>query len=107
MNGYSSRYARVDFSRINSTALPALPSILARWLPKGRREGREWVALNPRRPDRHLGSFRVNLQSGRWADFATGDRGGDLISLAAFLFGLSQVEAAWRIAGMLGVEASR
>ena len=38
-----------------------------------------------------------------WADFATGDKGGDVISLAAFLFGLSQAEAARRIAGMLGL----
>jgi hypothetical protein len=61
------------------------------------------VALNPKRPDRHLGSFRINLATGKWADFATGDRGGDPVSLAAYLFGLTQVEAARRLADMLGV----
>jgi hypothetical protein len=80
-----------------------LPELLDRWLPGGRRKGREYVALNPRRPDTHLGSF--NLRTGRWADFATGDRGGDPISLAAYLSNLEQCEAAEKLAGMLGVEA--
>jgi len=33
-----------------------------------------------------------NLGSGRWADFATPHRGGDVVSLVAYLFGLSQVD---------------
>ena len=37
------------------------------------------------------------------ADFATGDRGGDVISLAAFLFDLPQGQAASRIALMIGL----
>lgn len=91
------------FAASNAAALRQLPALLARWLPDGRMEGREWVARNPRRADRHLGSFKVNLRTGRWADFATSDRGGDPVSLAAFLFGLSQGEAARRLAGVLGV----
>ena len=51
----------------------------------------------------HLGSFRVNLHTGQWADFATGDRGGDVISLAAYLSHLSQIEAAEKLAEMLGI----
>jgi hypothetical protein len=45
----------------------------------------------------------VNLVTGRWADFAVDARGGDPISLAAYLWGLSQSEAARRLALMLGV----
>ena len=93
----------IAFARINAAALDVLPALLRRWLPDGRREGREYVALNPRRPDRHPGSFKVNLGSGRWCDFATGDRGGDPVSLAAFLFNLSQTEAARHLAAMLSV----
>jgi hypothetical protein len=93
----------VDFARVNQAALSALPSLLSRWLPDGRACGREYVALNPRRADRHAGSFKINLRSGRWADFATGDKGGDVVSLAAYLHGLSQVEAARRVAAMLGI----
>ena len=94
----------LDFERINRAALSALPALLTRWLPGGRREGGEYVALNPTRDDRHLGSFRINLRTGRWADFATGDRGGDPISLAAYLSDLKQCEAAEKLASMLGVE---
>jgi len=93
----------LDFTRINAAALPALPALCARWLPGGKRIGREYVALNPTRGDRRPGSFKVNLATGRWADFATGDRGGDAVSLAAYLFGLRQSEAARRLAHALGV----
>jgi hypothetical protein len=64
--------------------------------------GSEWVARNPMRADRHLGSFKINLRTGRWADFATGDAGGDLISLRAYLDGIRQGEAARRIAREIG-----
>jgi hypothetical protein len=94
---------RVDFDRINRCALAVLPALLERWLPGGRREGWEYVALNPTRLDRHLGSFRINVRTGRWADFATGDRGGDVVSLAAYLSDLKQSEAVKKLAGMLGL----
>lgn len=93
---------RVDFARINAAALARLPELLARWMPDGRVSGGEYVARNPRRDDRRPGSFRVNLDNGRWADFACNARGGDPVSLAAYLAGLSQVEAARRLASMLG-----
>jgi hypothetical protein len=94
---------RIDFATINGAAAPHIPSLVLSWLPEGRRRGREWVALNPRRADRRPGSFSINLNTSRWADFATGDKGGDIISLAAFLFGVTQVEAARTIATALGV----
>lgn len=93
----------IDFDKVNAAARPELPWLVERWLPGGRREGREWVARNPTRADTRPGSFKVNLSSGRWADFATGDAGGDVVSLAAYLHSLSQREAAVRLAGMLGV----
>ena len=45
----------------------------------------------------------MNLRTGRWSDFATGDKGGDPVSLAAFLFNLSHIEAARRLSDMLRV----
>jgi len=53
--------------------------------------------------DRNPGSFSVNLRTGKWADFATGDAGGDPVSLAAYVLNISQIEAARVIAGMVGV----
>jgi hypothetical protein len=94
----------IDFTEINRAALAAFPAFLARLLPGGKIVGRELVALNPRRSDRSLGSFKVNIATGRWADFATGDKGGDPISLVAYLGSVSQGEAARMLARMLGIE---
>lgn len=94
---------RVDFQRINRAALPALPDILRRWFPDGRFEGHEFVARNPTRGDRRPGSFKINTRTGAWSDFATGDGGGDVISLAAYLDQTNQVQAARNVAHMLGI----
>lgn len=93
----------INFARIAQEAAARSEIILPRWLPDGHREAGEWVAKNPRRADRRPGSFKVNLRTGRWGDFATGDTGGDLISLSAWLFGLKQDQAALRVAEMLGI----
>jgi hypothetical protein len=93
----------IDFKHINAAALAVLPALLQRWLPDARVIGCEYVARNPRRDDRHLGSFRINLRTGRWADFAIGVRGGDVISLAAYLADVSQSEAARFMARMLHI----
>lgn len=85
---------RIDFAAVNAACLAAFPALLANWLPDGRRAGGEWIARNPLRADRRAGSFKVNVRTGKWADFATGDRGGDPVSLYAFLNGLSQGAAA-------------
>lgn len=99
------RQARVDFDGISRAALARLPDIVQRWLPGGRLERNEWVARNPTRADRRPGSFKINLRTGCWSDFATGHAGRDVIALAAYLDGLSSVEAAERVAEMLGMEA--
>ena len=91
-------------------ALDALPALLARWCTGGRVHGSEYLVLNPTRADRRVGSFKVRLfgdRAGAWADFATGDKGGDVISLAAYLFDLSQAEAARRLADMLAIREDR
>ena len=94
---------RLDFEAINRAAVASLPALLRRWLPDGRFAGREYEARNPTRADRRPGSFRVNISTGKWADFATGDVGGDVVSLAAYLSGTGQAEAARALADMLGL----
>jgi putative DNA primase/helicase len=94
----------IDFAAIKAQAMANLPALLAGWLPDGRLHGREFVALNPRRHDRHAGSFRINILTGKWADFAITDAsGGDPISLVAYLDGTTQPEAARRISEFLGL----
>jgi hypothetical protein len=99
---------QIDFAAINRSALANIGPVLARLLPGGRLVASEYQALNPRRADTHLGSFKVRItgaRAGCWSDFATRDHGGDLISLVAYLERLSQGEAARRLAQMLGVDA--
>jgi hypothetical protein len=100
--------SRLDFANVNAAALGAFPAVLSRLLPGGRIDGREFLALNPRRNDNRLGSFKIRLsgpRAGSWADFATSDKGGDPISLVAYLEGVSHGEAIRMLARMLGLEA--
>jgi hypothetical protein len=95
---------KIAFKRLADIALLYADVLMRRWLPDGRREGAEWVALNPTRADGRRGSFKVNVVSGRWSDFAAGAAGGDLVALAAYLFHIKQSEAAVKVAEMLGVD---
>ena len=94
----------IAFRRIAEAARVHLDTIAPRWLPDGRREGAEWVARTPTRADNTRGSFKVNLKTGLWGDFSTGDKGGDAISLAAYVHRLDQAEAARRVAEMIGID---
>ena len=96
------RKNEIDFSNLNQTALRKIKHLLSKWLPRGRFEGKEYVALNPTRPDTSFGSFKINHETGEWADFATNDAGGDIVSLYAYLNGLSQIEAAIKLSSELG-----
>ena len=104
VNGQPDR--SIDFKGIAAAALASAKSLLPQWLPGGRFEGREYVALNPTRNDRALGSFKINWQTGEWADFADPNaKGGDLISLFAYINSLDQGQAARQIAEKLGMAA--
>jgi len=93
----------LDFDKINQGALAVLPALCQRWLPTGGLRGKEWVSVNPTRADGAAGSFAINTVTGKWADFATGDKGGDPISLAAYLFHNNDQGAAARdLKRMLG-----
>lgn len=90
-----------------AAALRSVDAVLAHFLPGGKLQGREYVCRNPTRDDQRPGSFSVNVETGRWADFATGDEGGDLVALVAYIGGTSNGEAAKRLADFLGLaEAS-
>lgn len=105
MSNHTQVTITVDFKEINRIAAMSSATLLGHLLPSGKRIGAEWVALNPKRDDRSLGSFRVNMNTGKWADFAIGVKGGDFISLAAYLLDLRQFEAAKRITAILGVKS--
>ncbi|CAE6511762.1 conserved hypothetical protein [Nitrosomonas nitrosa] len=92
-----------EIKRIAAHALAGTDRILNHWLPGGKTEGHEYQALNPKRADSSLGSFSINIRTGEWADFATGDKGKDLVSLVAYLTDATQSDAAKMVAELLGI----
>ena len=102
----SARRRRPEFAAVAAAALASLDSVLQRWLPDGKRDGQEYKARNPTRGDQRPGSFGVNVRTGKWADFATEARGGDLVSLVAYLDGCGQRQAADKLAEFLGMTSA-
>jgi len=100
---------KLDFPEIARLALVSVERVLEEYLPGGRREGSEYVVKNPTRSDSSEGSFKVNTATGVWKDFASGDGGGDLVSLVAYLQGVKQGESAKKLSELLGMspETSR
>ena len=97
----------INFAAINAAALPSIESVLNRWAPGGKREGNEYVVINSTRSDGKPGSFKINLKSGKWKDFATGDAGLDAVSYVAYIDGVKQSEAAERLAAFLGLNLEK
>ncbi len=80
-----------DFDRLNGVLMQDIGSWLIKWLAGGQLVGHEYCCGSLRgEPGK---SLKVNLRTGLWSDFATGERGGDLISLYAAINGLSQGDA--------------
>ncbi|WP_340068473.1 DUF927 domain-containing protein [Pseudomonas bubulae] len=98
---------RPSFSEVKRAALQSIDRVLAHWLPNGKRVdgGKEYTAPNPTRTDKRAGSLKINLSKGTWADFATGDKGGDLIDLVRYLDGGTDVEACNKLADLLRLNA--
>ncbi|MFZ1106953.1 MAG: hypothetical protein WAN43_01215 [Rhodomicrobium sp.] len=103
-SAHAQKAGRLDFGEVAAAALSQSHTLLERWLPGGRWEGLEYVVRNPTRPDASPGSFKINGETGTWCDFATGDKGGDLIDLKALISNAPLIDAAKAIAAELGVE---
>jgi putative DNA primase/helicase len=82
----------IDFKTVATQALASAESLCRDLLPGGKMTGREYVCGSP---DGGKGrSFSVNIQTGKWADFAGTEKGGDMISLVAIVRQCNQVDAA-------------
>jgi len=93
---------KINFTQVKNFLKGHEEAILKHLLPTGKIAGSEYIALNPTRNDKNLGSFRINTRTGRWADFATGDKGGDIISLYAYVKGINQRTAAKELLRLVG-----
>lgn len=95
-----------DIQRIAEAALPQLPRLVEEWFPAGRWRGREYVVGDLGGSDGD--SLSINTETGQWCDFATGETGGDVVSLYTAMRRLSgehpQLQGAKELAAGLGID---
>ncbi|MCH7740227.1 MAG: hypothetical protein IIC93_08805 [Chloroflexi bacterium] len=86
----------LDFRGLADFLLGLSRELCVKWLPGGELKGKEYVCGNL------LGSpgesCSVNIDTGRWADFANDQKGGDFISLYAAIQNIEQGVAAKQLA---------
>ena len=92
----------IRFEALAAALLDMASTLLPQWLPDGVQRGHEYVCGSLQGGKGN--STSLNLTNGRWADFATGEQGGDLLSLYAAANGLSMGKAALQVARELGLE---
>lgn len=95
-----------DFPKIAAAALGCFDQIMSLLGLGGKMSGAEFLPLNPRRADKKPGSFAINSKTGAWGDWAADVKGGDLISLAAYIRGGSNSAAALWLAEVLNLPDS-
>ena len=95
--------SKIDFEGLAAALLAQARMLVTDWLPGGAMSGKEYICGSLRGgPGR---SLSVNVNTGRWADFSTDEKGGDLISLYAAIYGIKQGEAAKELADRMGIRA--
>jgi hypothetical protein len=87
----------LDFDGLARQLLASAETHLASWLPAGRKRGNSWVAGDLSGAAGQ--SLKVNLATGAWSDFATGDHGSDLVSLYAAIYDLPMGDAYRHLGG--------
>jgi hypothetical protein len=93
------------FDDVNTAAVAAYPGLLSQLFPKGHLCGREFCVGNLQGEPGE--SLSVNVETGVWKDFATGDKGSDPVGLFAAINGFGQVEAKDQLAQLLGLTTNR
>ncbi|RJG06262.1 hypothetical protein D3870_09780 [Noviherbaspirillum cavernae] len=100
-----------DFGRVADAALVSIESLLSKWFPLGVIDGQEFCIGS--KSGEAGKSMRIRLsghKAGYWSDFtyydgsAGGDAGRDLISLYAYIHGITQGKACAELAQELGIE---
>lgn len=94
-----------DFPRVSDAALSSIETLLTQWLPNGVREGHEYcVGSRAGEAGRSMKIRLTGEKAGVWRDFSDDEGGADLISLYAYIFGLSLGKACAQLAEQFGIE---
>ena len=78
----------IDFDAINARLLSDYLGTLKQWLPNGKKIGAYWCAGSLSGEPGE--SLKIHARKGVWSDFATGEKGGDPVSLYAAIHGIGQ-----------------
>ena len=93
------------YAQVNGAALARYPGLLQAWFPAGHLAGSEFECGNLNGSAGK--SFKVNVNTGRWADFAANESGGDPIDLYAAANHLKNGDAALALGRELGITPPR
>lgn len=101
----------IQVSEIASMLAMQLEKLISTLGLQGRYDGNDYVAFNPTRTDKHLGSFRIcvrGVKRGVWAEFAGGYKGDclDLINYCLFGGRSNKFEAVQYAKQFLGIESA-
>lgn len=89
------------FKDLNQSLIQALRTLVTDVVPGGNFDGNEYKSSSIYGGPGD--SFSINLNTGKWADFAVSDhKGGDLISLYSKIHNITQYEAAVHLADRIG-----
>jgi hypothetical protein len=92
----------IKFNELAEALLSRIDTLVPAWLPGGVTRGHEYVCGSLQGGSG--ASCSINLTTGQWADFATDEKGSDLISLYASMHGLTMGKAALQVARDEGLE---
>lgn len=92
----------IQFEALAEALLARADTLVPMWLPGGVHRGHEYACGSL--SGGHGTSCSVNLTTGRWGDFATDEKGNDLISLYAAIHGMTMGKAAVEVAREEGLE---
>ena len=92
----------INFAALADALLARIDHLVPMWLPGGSQLGHEYRCGSLSGGSGT--SCSVNLTNGKWSDFATGEAGGDLVSLYAAINGLTPGKAAVQVARDEGLE---
>lgn len=95
---------KLDFSGLADVLMSKWNEFLPQWSPGGKMVGREYTAGSINGGPGN--SFKFNIETGKWSDFATGQKGADLISLYAQIYNLKNGEAAKKLADQINYNLS-
>ncbi len=99
---FSAPLPPIRFADLAAALLQTADRLVPAWLPGGVVRGHEYVCGSL--AGGKGSSCSVNLTTGKWADFASDEKGSDLLSLYAAVHGLPQGQAALQVAREQGLE---